>query len=125
MAGWPAVQTGTLVVINGPRFSTRAESRWHAAAGGDIVGMTGAPEASIAREMALCYTSLAVVTDHDAGVDTGEGVTHAEVMATFGQSIDQLRAVVAQVISTLPAETDDTCSCRHALDGLELPFELP
>src|SRR5690349_15178263 len=84
-AGWPAEQRGTLIVINGPRFSTRAESRWHAAAGADIVGMTGVPEAAIARELALCYTSLAVVTDHDAGVDTGQGVTHAEVMSTFGK----------------------------------------
>jgi 5'-methylthioadenosine phosphorylase len=122
-AGWPAEQRGTLVVINGPRFSTRAESRWHAAAGGDIVGMTGAPEASIARELAVCYTSLAVVTDHDAGIDTGQGVTHAEVMVTFGKSINQLRSVVAETIAQLPS--DDDCSCRRSLDGLELPFPLP
>ena len=57
------IDGGTMVVINGPRFSTRAESRWHAAQGWSIVGMTGAPEASIARELALCYTSVAVVTD--------------------------------------------------------------
>jgi 5'-methylthioadenosine phosphorylase len=122
-AGWPGQQRGTLVVINGPRFSTRAESRWHAAAGGDVVGMTGAPEASIARELAMCYTSLAVVTDHDAGIDTGQGVTHAEVMATFGKSIDQLRTVVAAAIAELPIDVD--CSCRRSLDGLQLPFALP
>jgi 5'-methylthioadenosine phosphorylase len=122
-AGWPAEQRGTLVVINGPRFSTRAESRWHAAAGGDVVGMTGAPEAAIARELAICYTSLAVITDHDAGIDAGEGVTHAEVMVTFGKSIDRLRSVMAAVIAELP--TDDDCSCRRSLDGLELPFPLP
>ena len=122
-AGWAARESATLVVINGPRFSTRAESRWHAAAGGDIVGMTGAPEASIARELALCYTSLAVITDHDAGVDVGQGVTFAEVMATFEGSIDRLKSVMTEVISTLP--TDDDCSCRRSLDGLKLPFELP
>jgi 5'-methylthioadenosine phosphorylase len=122
-AGWAGQERGTLVVINGPRFSTRAESRWHAAAGGDIVGMTGAPEASIARELALCYTSLAVVTDHDAGVDAGQGVTHAEVLVTFGASIDRLKSVMSEAISALP--TDDDCSCRRSLDGLELPFELP
>jgi 5'-methylthioadenosine phosphorylase len=121
--GWPAEPDGTLVVINGPRFSTRAESRWHAAAGGDVVGMTGAPEASIARELALCYTSLAVVTDHDAGIDLGQGVTHAEVLATFGASIDKLKAVVAAAIAGLP--NDDDCSCRRSVDGLTLPFELP
>lgn len=122
-AGWAATPDGTLVVINGPRFSTRAESHWHAAAGGDIVGMTGAPEAAIARELALCYTSLAVVTDHDAGVETGQGVTHAEVLATFAAGIDRLKSVMAQVIAILPA--DDDCSCRHSLDGLALPFTLP
>jgi 5'-methylthioadenosine phosphorylase len=121
-SGWPPEPAGTLVVINGPRFSTRAESRWHAAAGGDVVGMTGLPEASIARELALCYTSLAVVTDHDAGVDSGQGVTHAEVLATFGASIDKLKAVVAATIEALPS---GDCSCRHSLDGLALPFDLP
>ena len=71
-------------MINGPRFSSRAESRWHAASGAHSSGMTGMPEASIARELALCYTSLAVVTDLDAGFEAGEGVTYTEVMETFG-----------------------------------------
>jgi 5'-methylthioadenosine phosphorylase len=74
-AGWPARDGATLVVINGPRFSSRAESRWHAAAGAELVGMTAMPEASIARELALCYTTIAVVTDLDAGLAAGEGVT--------------------------------------------------
>jgi 5'-methylthioadenosine phosphorylase len=121
--GWTAQPNGTLVVINGPRFSTRAESRWHAASGADLVGMTGTPEASIARELALCYTSLAVVTDHDAGVDAGEGVTYAEVMRTFAASIDKLKAVVAATVAALPS--DDDCPCRRSLDGLTLPIELP
>jgi 5'-methylthioadenosine phosphorylase len=122
-AGWPARESGTLVVINGPRFSTRAESRWHAAAGGHIVGMTGMPEASIARELALCYTTAAVVTDLDAGFESGEGVTHAEVLATFGTSVERLKSVLAGAVAQLPS--DDDCSCRHALDGLPLPFDLP
>src|SRR5207249_406362 len=67
-SGWPVVDSGTLVVINGPRFSTRAESQWYAAQGWTLVGMTGHPEAALARELALCYTPLALVTDTDAGV---------------------------------------------------------
>jgi len=121
-AGWAATDGGTLLVVNGPRFSTRAESRWHAAAGGDLVGMTGLPEASIARELALCYTSVAVVTDLDAGMEHGDGVTHAEVMATFARSVARLQGVLTDVVQTLP--TDDDCSCRRALDGLPVPFAV-
>ena len=115
-AGGGVVDGGTMVVINGPRFSTRAESRWHAAQGWSLVGMTGAPEASIARELALCYTSVAVVTDHDAGVDAGDGVTHAEVLEVFGRSIDRLKGLLTEVIGQLP-KPDADCACRHALDG--------
>ena len=122
-AGWPAHDGGTLLVINGPRFSTRAESRWHASTGASIVGMTGAPEAGIARELALCYTSVAVVTDLDAGFETGEGVTHQEVFEVFGRSVERLKSLLVGVVEALPA--DDDCSCRHAVDGLTLPFELP
>ncbi|MEU4392241.1 S-methyl-5'-thioadenosine phosphorylase [Kribbella sp. NPDC023855] len=110
------VAEGTMVVINGPRFSTRAESRWHAAQGWSVVGMTGAPEASIARELALCYTSVAVVTDHDAGVEAGGGVTQAEVFEVFGRSIERLKSLLTEVIGRLP-KADEDCTCRHALDG--------
>jgi 5'-methylthioadenosine phosphorylase len=123
-SGWDLAPTGTLVVINGPRFSTRAESQWHAAAGWSVVGMTGLPEASIARELALCYTGLALVTDHDAGVDAGGAVTHQEVLEVFAANVDRLKGLVRRVIEHLP-EPDDDCACRHALDGLPLPFDLP
>ncbi|NYE74545.1 S-methyl-5'-thioadenosine phosphorylase [Microlunatus parietis] len=122
------VDGGTLIVVNGPRFSTRAESRWHAAAGGTVIGMTGMPEASIARELALCYTTVAVITDHDAGVDQTTAVSHAEVLKIFGENIDRLKALLRRVIERLPAaesDADATCPCRRALDGLPLPFELP
>ena len=110
------VAGGTMVVINGPRFSTRAESQWHAERGWSVVGMTGAPEAAIARELALCYTSVAVVTDHDAGIAAGEGVTQAEVFAVFGRSIERLKELLAEVIGRLP-KSDEDCECRHSLDG--------
>lgn len=110
------VPDGTMVVINGPRFSTRAESRLHAAQGWSVVGMTGAPEASIARELGVCYTSVAVVTDHDAGVAAGEGVTQSEVFDVFGRSIERLKVLLADVIAQLP-KPDADCTCRHALDG--------
>lgn len=122
------VDGGTLVVINGPRFSSRAESQWHAAQGWSLVGMTGAPEAAVARELALCYTSVAMVTDHDAGVDGGEAVSHAEVMRIFAGNIDRLKHLLRRVIAGLPEfESDDEapCPCRRALDGFPLAFDLP
>ncbi len=127
-AGETVVEAGTLVVINGPRFSSRAESLWHQQAGWDVVGMTGMPEASIARELAMCYTTVALVTDLDAGVDAGEAVTHAEVLRVFARSIDGLKAILRSAIALMPAPEDDataTCSCRRSLDGLTLPLELP
>ena len=109
-------------MINGPRFSSRAESQWHAAAGWSVVGMTGVPEASIARELAMCFTCVAMVTDHDAGVEGGEAVTHAEVLKIFAGNIDRLKTLLHSVITALPpTEPDDTaaCPCRRALDGME------
>jgi 5'-methylthioadenosine phosphorylase len=121
--GWPPTHGGTLAVIQGPRFSTRAESRAMSASGWSIVGMTAQPEAGLARELALCYTNIAVVTDHDAGVEAGEGVTHHEVLEVFARSVGRLRALLADVIAALP--TDRDCGCGHALDGQTLPFALP
>ena len=72
-----------MVVIEGPRFSTRAESASYAAAGWSLVNMTGHPEAVLARELRMCYSALALVTDMDAGVEAGEGVGQAEVFAMF------------------------------------------
>ncbi|MCG6498321.1 S-methyl-5'-thioadenosine phosphorylase [Kitasatospora sp. A2-31] len=115
-AGWEAVDGGTLVVIEGPRFSTRAESRWFAAAGWSVVGMTGHPEATLARELGLCYTSLSLVTDLDAGVESGAGVTHAEVLEVFARNVDRLRTVLFAALEHLPATRD--CTCSHTLDGV-------
>ena len=122
--GWPPVDGGTLVVIEGPRFSTRAESRWYSAQGWSVVGMTGHPEAVLARELGLCYTSVAVVTDLDAGVETGEGVTHAEVLAVFARNIDRLRQVLVGAVAGLPATAARDCICAHALDGQETGLGL-
>jgi 5'-methylthioadenosine phosphorylase len=128
VAGHHVADSGTLVVINGPRFSSKAESAWHQQAGWTIVGMTGLPEASIARELAMCFTTVALVTDHDAGVDGGEAVTHEEVLAVFAKNVDGLKQVLRSALTAMPAEEPDetaACSCRRALDGITLPFELP
>ena len=123
--GWEAVDGGTLVVVEGPRFSTRAESRWHASQGWSVIGMTGHPEAILARELALCYTSLTLVTDLDAGAETGEGVSQHEVLQVFAANVGRLRMVLFDVVAALPATADRDCLCAHALDGLDLGIDLP
>jgi 5'-methylthioadenosine phosphorylase len=122
-AGWSPVDGGALVIIEGPRFSTRAESLWYAAQGWTLVGMTGHPEAVLARELALCYTPVCLVTDLDAGIAAGEGVTQEEVFRVFAENVDRLRDLIADVVAALPADRD--CSCPHVLDGIKLPMELP
>jgi 5'-methylthioadenosine phosphorylase len=123
-AGWVPASSGTLVVIDGPRFSTRAESQWYAAQGWTLIGMTGHPEAVLARELAMCYTTLALVTDTDAGVEEGDGVTQAEVFEVFASNVSRLRDLVGQIIADFPAEREDDL-CAHAIDGITLPIELP
>lgn len=108
-AGWEAYPDGTLVIISGPRFSSRAESQWYAAAGASIIGMTGQPEAALAREIGLCYTALALVTDLDAGIEEGGGVSVAEVLAVFSENIERLRSLLIAVVAALPSDAE--CAC--------------
>ena len=127
-ASFDVVADGTLVVINGPRFSSRAESLMHQRAGWDVVGMTTMPEAGLARELALCFTTIAMVTDLDAGVEGAVAVSHDEVLRVFGANVDRLKGVLRHAIGKLPAHEGDaeaTCPCRRSLDGLELPLTLP
>ncbi|RAO03246.1 S-methyl-5'-thioadenosine phosphorylase [Micromonospora noduli] len=112
--GWQPVDGGTMVVIEGPRFSTRAESLWYGREGWSVVGMTGHPEAVLARELALCYTALSLVTDLDSGVEVGQGVTQQEVFTVFARNIDRLRLLLGDVVKTLP-EDQGTCPCGQAL----------
>ena len=120
---WAVTDGGTMVVVEGPRFSTRAESQWFAAQGWSVVNMTGHPEAVLARELALCYTPLALVTDLDAGVEGGTPVTQEEVFRVFGESTARLRDLLFEVVAALPAER--RCACATALDGITIGFALP
>ncbi|MFG3259453.1 S-methyl-5'-thioadenosine phosphorylase [Streptomyces sp. NPDC048172] len=123
--GWEPVDGGTMCVVEGPRFSTRAESRWHAAQGWAVVGMTGHPEAILARELELCYSSLALVTDLDAGAETGDGVSHEEVLKVFGENVGRLREVLFDAVGKLPSNDARHCGCGAALGGQEPGFTLP
>jgi 5'-methylthioadenosine phosphorylase len=117
------VDGGAMVVVDGPRFSTRAESRWFTSIGGSVVNMTGHPEAVLARELAVCYTAIALVTDLDAGVEGDHGVTQEEVFRVFGENTVRLRGVLLDAVTQLPTARD--CPCATALEGIKLPFDLP
>ena len=123
-AGVELVDGGTLVVINGPRFSTRAESLEYQRTGASIIGMTAMPEVALARELALCFTSLCLVTDLDAGVEAGQGVTHAEVLRMFAANLPRMRDLLIATLAELPAEQGG-CPCGSALDGVPVPYPLP
>jgi 5'-methylthioadenosine phosphorylase len=123
LAGGSAHDGGTLVVVNGPRFSSRAESLEFQSHGWSVIGMTAMPEAGLARELALCYTTLALVTDLDAGVEAGGGVTHSEVLAAFAANLPRLRDLLIGTLERLPDEQGD-CSCADTT-GYPPSFRLP
>ena len=109
------------MVIDGPRFSSRAESRWYARQGWSLVNMTGQPEATLARELALCYTSIALVTDLDAGLAPGDEVQQQDVFQVFAENVERLRALLLRVVDALPRTP--ACRCGATLEGIDLPFE--
>jgi 5'-methylthioadenosine phosphorylase len=121
--GRPVVDGGTMVVVNGPRFSTRAESQYYAAQGWSLINMTGLPEAALARELALCYTSVALVTDLDAGLDDETSVAQDDVFRVFAENTEKLRLLVLATIGSVGEQGD--CQCSRAHEGLTLPFTLP
>jgi 5'-methylthioadenosine phosphorylase len=114
---------GTMVVIDGPRFSTRAESRDYAGRGWTLVNMTGAPEAALARELRMCLATIALVTDMDAGAEADDAVRQQDVFALFAAHTERLKAILAGVVSDLPDPSG--CSCQSWADGLELTYEIP
>jgi 5'-methylthioadenosine phosphorylase len=101
-AGADVVDGGTMVVINGPRFSTKAESMWFRAMGWHVVNMTGYPEAVLAAELGLRYAAVALVTDYDAGVDGHEPVTMEHVFATMRANVARVREGVVETIRRSP-----------------------
>ena len=103
--------------MEGPAFSTRAESRHYAAQGWQLLNMTQYPEAFLARELELCYVTICVVTDYDVGVE-GEipPVSHAEVLENFAKSIGTLREAIRHFVPK-SAETPRACECARAVQG--------
>lgn len=96
------IDDGTMVVIDGPRFSTRAESRWYRAMGWDVVNMTGAPEAALAAEAEIPYGTVALVTDYDAGIDGHEPVTMDAVLEMVRINVANVQRLIELAVPRLP-----------------------
>lgn len=122
-AAHDVVRGGTMVVVQGPRFSTRAESQHYAAQGWTLINMTGSPEAVLAREMRQCYATVALVTDLDAGLDAGHGVSQEEVFEMFSANLGRLRTLLTDTIAALP--DPDGCTCATWADGVDVSYEVP
>ena len=106
---------GTVVTIQGPRFSTRSESRWFREAGWEVINMTQYPEAPLARELQICYANVSLITDFDVGVDGVPPVTHEAVIEVFNANNARLRDLLFSMVPAFPAERD--CPCATALEG--------
>jgi 5'-methylthioadenosine phosphorylase len=106
---------GTVVTVQGPRFSTRAESRWFQQMGWEVINMTQYPEAYLARELEVCYVNIALITDYDVGVEGEDAVTHESVIEVFEANNARLRDLLFALIPEIPNER--SCICSHALQG--------
>jgi 5'-methylthioadenosine phosphorylase len=108
---------GTIVTIQGPRFSTKAESRWFSSAGWEVINMTQYPECYLARELEMCYVNISLITDYDVGLEGVPGiepVSHEEVMHVFASNIENVRNGISAIITAMPQER--TCGCGSALE---------
>jgi len=112
-AGATVHRGGTFIAMEGPAFSTRAESRLYKSWGADVIGMTVLPEARLAREAEICYASIACVTDYDSWHETNETVTVEAVLTTMRSNIDFTRKTISLASGRLPEKRE--CDCASAL----------
>ena len=116
--GIPVRDGGTVVTIQGPRFSTRAESKWFQDAGWEMINMTAYPEGYLARELELCYANISMVTDHDVGVEGAAPVSHHDVIRVFTENNKKLRELLFAAIPKIGPQTQDVCAT--ALEGARI-----
>lgn len=124
--GIPCRNGGTAVIINGPRFSTRAESRWYHTQGWDVINMTQYPEVVLVRELGMCYLNISLVTDWDVWVADEAGVktvTAEEVGRVFRENNERLLLLLERLVPALAGERK--CACASVLDEATIsPLEL-
>ena len=104
---------GTCLVMEGPQLSTKAESQLYRSWGADVIGMTGLPEAKLAREAEICYATLALVTDYDCWHPTFESVTAEMILTNLRKGIDTVKRILRLLLPSIPQKRD--CVCASAL----------
>ena len=114
-AGVPIKRGGTYVCMEGPQFSTKAESNTYRSWGMDLIGMTNLQEAKLAREAEMCYTTMALVTDYDCWHPAHDAVTVAEVVQNLKKNAENAQKIIRAAVKRLPVTR--TCSCRNALQN--------
>jgi 5'-methylthioadenosine phosphorylase len=123
-------RTGTLVVIQGPRFSTKAESRWFSSQGWEVISMTQYPEAYLCRELGMAVVNIALITDYDAGVLEGtDAVTAHDVLAVFEENAARIRRVVLEMVGRFPPDLDglgarDALAVTRGDGGVATPEDI-
>jgi 5'-methylthioadenosine phosphorylase len=109
-------ETGTVVVIQGPRFSSKSESKWFSSQGWEVINMTQYPEVHLAKELEMCVVNISLSTDYDSGLHGDvEPVTHSEVVKVFSQNLDKLQKMLSKLIELVPTKRDQ-CQCGSALE---------
>jgi len=117
--GVQAHDGGTVVSVQGPRFSTRAESKWYQDAGWQVINMTQYPETYLARELEICYVNVALITDYDVGImGETEAVNHEEVLRVVAENNERLRSLIYDLVPAIPEQR--SCLCSRALQGARL-----
>ena len=109
---------GTVVVIQGPRFSTKSESRWYSGQGWEVINMTQYPEVTLARELEMCYVNISLITDYDAGLEGNpdiKPVTSKDIIKIFDENNEKLRKLLFKAIPRVAKKRE--CICSTALDG--------
>ena len=106
---------GTVVVIQGPRFSSKAESQWFTSMGWEVINMTQYPEVHLARELEMCVVNISLITDYDSGLHGNVApVSHSEVVKVFGRNLTRLQELLVKLIETIPGRREQ-CGCAETL----------
>ena len=116
---------GTLVVMEGPAFSTRAESRLYRSWGADLIGMTALPEAKLAREAEMCYTIIGCVTDYDSWWKSAEAITVDVILNILHHNVDTAKEIIRKSVARIPERRDCPCSSALQTAFVTAPEKIP